>query len=213
MGEAPLFTQLPRRRVLGNWASGIRDSRKLIRSRKHKKSRPTRASDAMRLPCFSTLLVPRFDVHLTHDLAVTHLQRLRGENLKPLRVLTCLVERYAVLAYDLVLDAVRHVSAANIFETFGDRLLAAQHLRRARRSNAVDTIQLGVFVVELHERVEVALLDRAAQGLEIEPIGGLLFGHDISFPPTFCKASNSILSEGARHNFYKWFQRVEKLPR
>src|SRR5215208_6734564 len=75
------------------------------------------------------LLVPSLDVHLTDDLAVAHLEGLRGEHLKPIGVLARLVECYAILAYDLILDAVRHVSAANIFEAFGDRLFAAQHLR------------------------------------------------------------------------------------
>jgi len=63
---------------------------------------------------------------------------------------------------DLVLHTVRHGAAADIFETLGDSLLAAQHLWRARRSVTVDGEQLGVLGIEANERLEVAPLDRPA---------------------------------------------------
>jgi hypothetical protein len=85
--------------------------------------------DATRLPCFSTLLVPSLNIHLTGDLAITHLQRLRCKNLAPVRVLTCLVKRYAVLAYDLVLDAV--------LESQGIEMIAP-HRRRRKKPKTQD---------------------------------------------------------------------------
>ena len=118
------------------------------------------------------LLVPGFYVYLAVDLAVLHLQRRRAEDLGPVRVFAGLVERHALGAYDLVLDAVRHRPAADVAEVLGDLLLAVKHLGGARGGVAVDGSHLGVVSVEAYEQVGIEVLDGLAQGLEIEPVKG-----------------------------------------
>src|SRR5215207_2339547 len=134
---------------------------------------------ATRLPCWTVLLVPGLDVHLTNNLAVAYVKRRRSEHADPIRILACLVERYALLAYNFVLDPVRHCPAADVSQVLGNLLLTAQHVRRAWSAIAVDDEHLGVVSVKTGEEVGIELLDSAAHSLEIEPTGGLLFGHDI----------------------------------
>ena len=57
----------------------------------------------------AVLLVPGLDVDLAHDLAVAHLQHLGTQDSRPVRILAGLLERYAILTDDLVLDAVGHL--------------------------------------------------------------------------------------------------------
>ena len=53
----------------------------------------------------SELFVPRFDVHLVDNLAITYVERHRSKYAGPVRIFARLVERYAILADDLVFDA------------------------------------------------------------------------------------------------------------
>src|SRR5829696_2284859 len=131
---------------------------------------------ATRLPCWSGLLVPGLDVHLTNNLAVAYVKRRRSEHADTIRILACLVERYTLLAYNFVLDPVRHCPAADVSQVRGNLLLTAQHVRSAI---AVDDEHLGVVSVKTGEEVGIELLDSAAHSLEIELTGGLLFGHGI----------------------------------
>jgi hypothetical protein len=62
-----------------------------------------------------------------------------------------------------------HVSAKDIPQVLGYRLLAPQHVRRARRGVAVDDAYLGLVGIEVEHRVEVVPLLGAAQGLEVNP--------------------------------------------
>src|SRR5829696_7159557 len=141
--------------------------------------RPARARDATRLSYWTGLLVPGLDVHLPDNLAVAYVKRRRSEHADTIRILACLVERYTLLAYNFVLDPVRHCPAAHVSQVLGNLLLTAQHVRRAGSGIAVDDEHLGVVSVKTCEEVGIELLDSAAHSLEIEPTGGLLFGHDI----------------------------------
>jgi hypothetical protein len=111
-------------------------------------------------------LVPGLHVHLTDDLAVTQLQRLGAQNARPIRVLAHLVERYAVLSYDLVLDAVDHLPCAYLTQVLGDFFLAPEHVGRTGGGVAINGLQLGILSVAAHERIGVALLDAPAQNFE-----------------------------------------------
>src|SRR5215210_319174 len=121
------------------------------------------------------LLVPGLDGHLAGDLAVLHLQRRCGQYACPVRVLARLVERYAVLAYDLPFDVVFHLPVADVTQVLGDLFLTMQLKRRAWGVVLADQVRLGVIGVEASEQLDVALLVCAAQGLEVE--GGLMLGH------------------------------------
>jgi hypothetical protein len=98
----------------------------------------------------------------------------------PVRIFTRLVERYAVLADDLILDAVRHCPATDIFEVLGNLLLAMEFAWRARSGVAIDDVHLGIVSVKTCEQVSIELLDSAAHRLEIEHTGGILFVHRLS---------------------------------
>src|SRR5215203_402516 len=155
---------------------------------------------ATRLPCWTVLLVPGLDVHLPDNLAVAYVKRRRSKHADAIRILACLVERYALLAYNFVLDPVRHCPAADISQVRGNLLLTAQHVRRAWSGIAVDDEHLGVVSVKTGEEVGIELLDSAAHSLEIEPTGGLLFGHRILLYSHLSKTSTSILPDGAQRN-------------
>ncbi len=127
------------------------------------------------------LLVPGFYVYLAVDLALLHLQRRRAEDLGPVRVFAGLVERHALGADDLVLDAVRHRPTAHVAQVLGDLRLAVKHLGGARGSVAVDGSHLGVVSVEAYEQLGIEVLDGLAQGLEIEP------------PEVFCAVIERLL--------------------
>src|SRR5215210_3171872 len=128
------------------------------------------------------LLVPGLYVYLAVDLAVLHLQRRRAQNLGPVWILARLVEGHPVLAYDLVLYAVRHRPATDVAQVLGDLLFAFKHLGGARGGVAVDALHLGVVSVEAHEQVGIEVLDGLAQGLEIEPSRGLVYSHKATPP-------------------------------
>src|SRR5919199_391070 len=98
-----------------------------------------------RIALLFLLLVPGLDAELPGDLAVSHLERGGAQHAGSVRVLARLVKRYALLSDDLVLDARLEVPTADIFQILGDLLSAAQHVRRAWRSLAVDDVHLSVF--------------------------------------------------------------------
>src|SRR5438270_11737206 len=73
-----------------------------------------------------SLLVPGHNLYLTDDLALAHLHALRGQHTLPIRIFAGHVERQALLAYDLALDSMLQVSAKDIPQVFGYRLLTPQ---------------------------------------------------------------------------------------
>src|SRR5215213_418418 len=113
--------------------------------------RPARARDTTRISYWTGLLVPGLDVHLTNNLAVAYVKRRRSKHADAIRILACLVERYALLAYNFVLDTVRHCPTADVSQVLGNLLLTAQHVRRARSGIAVDYEHLGVVGVKACE--------------------------------------------------------------
>ena len=72
----------------------------------------------------SKLFVPGLDVHLVDNLAVTYVERHRSEYAGAVRIFARFVERYAILADDLIFDVVGHCPTADTFEVLGNLLLA-----------------------------------------------------------------------------------------